>query len=280
MTATSTRAHTATSRSRRRRIHLLTQACILAALLCHSGPAQEKRAPKPNPLTREDVQRGISQFQQNCAMCHGTEAKGASGPNLVESSLVRHDQHGDLIAPLIHDGRLPRGMPAFPNLIPAQVADIVSFLHAIVEVSDNRGSGGTARGLALKNLLTGNAEAGKQFFQGPGHCAACHSPTDDLRGIAKKYTPLELEGRILYPSGQPKSATVTLPSGKQTSGQLLHLDPFYVALLDHQGEYRSWPIRPGVKVDVQDPLRAHRDLLERYADKDIHDLFAYLETLH
>jgi cytochrome c oxidase cbb3-type subunit 3 len=30
---------------------------------------------------------------------------------------------------------------------------------------------------------------------------------------------------------------------------------------------------------VKDPLAAHERLLENYTDKNIHDLFAYLETL-
>jgi cytochrome c oxidase cbb3-type subunit 3 len=34
-----------------------------------------------------------------------------------------------------------------------------------------------------------------------------------------------------------------------------------------------------VKVQVEDPLRGHRELLEQYKEKDIHDVFAYLETL-
>jgi cytochrome c oxidase cbb3-type subunit III len=32
-------------------------------------------------------------------------------------------------------------------------------------------------------------------------------------------------------------------------------------------------------VSVQDPLQAHHDMLTKYTDADIHDLFAYLETL-
>jgi cytochrome c oxidase cbb3-type subunit 3 len=34
-----------------------------------------------------------------------------------------------------------------------------------------------------------------------------------------------------------------------------------------------------VKVDVRDPLKAHRELMKRYTDADMHNLFAYLETL-
>ena len=68
------------------------------------------------------------------------------------------------------------------------------------------------------------------------------------------------------------------PSGKKVHGKLLHLDGFYVAILDQDGWYRSWPLQQ-VKVQVNDPLAGHLELLSKYTDKDIHDVFAYLETL-
>ena len=33
------------------------------------------------------------------------------------------------------------------------------------------------------------------------------------------------------------------------------------------------------KVEVHDPMKAHRDLLATYTDKDLHDVTAYLVTL-
>ena len=33
------------------------------------------------------------------------------------------------------------------------------------------------------------------------------------------------------------------------------------------------------QVAIHDPLKAHRDLLSQYSDKDIHDVTAYLVTL-
>ncbi|MEO6803293.1 MAG: c-type cytochrome [Granulicella sp.] len=240
---------------------------------------QERRTAKASPMTRPEVQRGMAEFQQSCSMCHGPEAKGASGPNLIESSLVRHDEKGELIGPLIREGRLSRGMPGFPNTSAAQEDEIVAFLHAMVQVSDNRGSGGTAQGYSLKRMMTGDATQGKAYFNGPGRCSECHSVSGDLKGVAKRYRPQELEARILYPSGGMQRATVTLGAGERVVGQLLHLDGFYVAMVDAQGQYRSWPLRGNVKVHVEDPLRGHRELLEQYKDKDIHDVFAYLETL-
>ena len=48
----------------------------------------------------------------------------------------------------------------------------------------------------------------------------------------------------------------------------------------HSGNFHSWSREDGkVKVEVEDPLRAHRELLEKYTDEIMHDLTAYLVTL-
>lgn len=256
-----------TQRHYKRWIYFL---CILAFAV---------RAPAQSDLMKhENVQRGHADFKQSCAICHGTDALGGVGPNLVQSSQVRHDENGNLIAPIIQDGRPDKGMPAFPLMDSAEISDIVAFLHARVAVASVVSSEGLAGGYSLQQLLTGNSEQGKQYFYGAGQCATCHSPTGDLAGIAKKYSPADLESRFLYPPDDSVTATVALQSGKQLHGKLLHLDAFYVAILDRDGWYRSWPLQQ-VKVQVHDPLAEHLRLLSKYTDKDIHDVFAYLETL-
>jgi cytochrome c oxidase cbb3-type subunit 3 len=99
-----------------------------------------------------------------------------------------------------------------------------------------------------------------------------------LAHIAKKYAPVDLQTRFLYPSGAKKTATITLSSGKTVSGTLAYLDAFTVGIHGPGGWYRSWP-RDSVKVAIHDPLAAHRALLHEYTQADIHNLFAYLETL-
>ena len=66
----------------------------------------------PNP---EAAARGQKTFVATCGFCHGTNATGgAQGPNLVRSTMVLHDQGtGKEIAPVIHNGRPDKGMPAF-----------------------------------------------------------------------------------------------------------------------------------------------------------------------
>jgi cytochrome c oxidase cbb3-type subunit III len=157
-----------------------------------------------------------------------------------------------------------------------QISDISAFLHFRVKetMATNRVPGD----YALEKLLTGDAKAGLAYFNGAGGCIGCHSPKGDLAGIAGKYAPLELESRFLYPKGAKPAASITLPSGKAVSGTLEYMDEFDVAIRDGVGTYRSWP-RAGAKVEVRDPLDAHRELMKKYTDADVHNLFAYLETL-
>ncbi len=238
-------------------------ACFFAALLAASA---QQHVP---------TVRGQKEFAQSCGFCHGEDATGSRAPDLVRSPLVNRDSGGDLIAPVIRNGRPDQGMPALP-LPDATIQDIVAFLHT--RVKQAAGSSRVGGDYPIERLLTGDATAGRAYFNGAGKCATCHSPTGDLAGIAKKYPPLFLEERILAPRAGRPTVTVTTPSGAQITGKLDHLDDFSVSLRDTDGWYHSWS-RDHVKVAVNDPLQTHREMLTKYTDADIHNLFAYLETL-
>jgi mono/diheme cytochrome c family protein len=228
----------------------------------------------------EAAARGQKLFVANCAFCHGQNATGAEGPNLVRSTLVLHDEKGELIGPFLLKGRPDKGMPAFPSLTSAQTYDIAEFLHSRVEAATNR------FGYKIQNVVTGNAEAGKAFFD--AHCTNCHSATGDLAHIGSKVEPADLQALFLYPSetvnakgektALPVQVTVTLPSGQSESGVLKRIDDFNVSFIGPDGQFHSYP-RSEVKVDVKDPLAGHRELLSQYTDADMHNVLAYLVTL-
>jgi cytochrome c oxidase cbb3-type subunit 3 len=223
------------------------------------------------------IERGRVQFAQSCAFCHGVNANGGThGPSLIRSAVVRHDENGNLMGPVIHDGRPDRGMPPVP-LSANQVSDIVAFVKSRVSAADIRSANRGLQGSSDK-LLTGNADAGKAFFQGAGGCSNCHSPAGDLAGIARKYTPDVLQARFLYPQRRRTTVTVTEAGGKQYTGDLLALTNYDVSMQDAAGWYHSWPLE-SVKVDAKEPLAAHRALLQKYTDSDMHNMLAYLETL-
>jgi cytochrome c oxidase cbb3-type subunit 3 len=231
------------------------------------------------------VDRGAKLFAANCGGCHGANAKGAPGaPDLVRSVLVLDDEKGILIAPVLREGRPDQGMPK-PNLTEAQISDIVAWLHVQTYAAGHRAS------YTFLDVVTGDSKRGEAYFNSTGKCNTCHSVTGDLAGIGKKYEPFALQSRWLQPRGgrsatrseSARSAikvTVTLPSGESVSGTLDHIDDFNVSLYDSSGEYHSFA-RDGArpKVEIHDPLKAHRDLLALYTDADIHNVTAFLVTL-
>jgi cytochrome c oxidase cbb3-type subunit 3 len=163
-------------------------------------------------------------------------------------------------------------------LTAAQVADIVGYLKARVAEVDKTSGLRPSREYDLKKLLSGDAALGKAYFNGPGRCARCHSPTGDLKGIASRYPPIELQARFMYPTGVRQNATVTDGAGKQFTGELVQQDAFDVTIRTADGLQRSWPSR-SVKVETTDRLAGHLELLSKYTNADVHNLFAYLVTL-
>ena len=223
------------------------------------------------------AEAGGSLFQQNCAFCHGRDAMGGeTGPDLTRSKLVQADVDGDKISEVVHNGRPEKKMPAF-NFSSQEMASIVAFIHS--QEAKARSMAGKRRGVDVADLQTGNVEAGKQYFNGAGGCAKCHSATGDLAGIAKRYEGLQLEERMLYPRDVKSRVTVTLPSGEKVTGTVAYRDEFTIGLRDSTGTYRSWPTSK-VKYTVDSPVDAHVELFSKYTDDDIHNLMAYLQTMH
>lgn len=254
---------------------------ILAALFALAAGqlqtfGQDNAAIRDQNANAANVAAGKTEFKQTCGFCHGPDGRGASGPDLIRSSVVSHDVNGNLIGQVVRNGRPEKGMPAFPLTDP-QIRAIADFLHAEAQLASS-----VARRVPTEypaeKLLVGNAEAGKAYFNGEGHCAQCHSPAGDFAHIATKYKPIDLQSRIAFPSGAVPSVVVTEPSGNKITGDQVYADEFMISLRTPEGWIHSWK-RNAIKLEIRDPLAAHEKLLTTYTDKAIHDLFAYLETL-
>jgi cytochrome c oxidase cbb3-type subunit 3 len=193
--------------------------------------------------------------------------------------LVAADVDGDKIGPVIRNGRPDKGMPPLARS-DEQIAGLVAFIHTQLQNAQSPGGrkAGGRKGVDPEDLQTGNADAGKQYFNGAGGCANCHSPTGDLAGIASRFKGLELEERMLYPRRPKSTVTVTLSTGQEISGTLAYLDEFTVGITNADGIYQSWRTRD-VKYKVNAPAEAHVDLFSKYTDADVHNLMAYLQTL-
>ena len=247
------------------------------------GPVSGMGADDKHVVDAAAADRGRKTYAAECINCHGAHGRGSdNGADLVRSLIVLHDRYGNELGPFLRKGHPTQTTPS-ANLSQTQIEELSHLVH--------RELYGTLRGaLDVQNVLTGDAKAGAAFFNGAGKCSACHSPTGDFAGIGKKYEPVMLQQRFLFPqagrggrgggpASRPVTVTVTPASGTPVSGALVQIDDFNVSLRDASGEYHSWKRTSGLKVAKNNPFAAHIELLDQYTDKNMHDIVAYLESL-
>jgi cytochrome c oxidase cbb3-type subunit 3 len=291
-----------------RRTWIVTTFAGLALAALHASAQQPPPPAQPPPRQQPGVfpamqrpladpvlvERGKGLFGVNCIACHGADARGGqlNGPNLLRSQLVLMDKDGELIGPVIQNGRPERGMPPMP-LPPDDIKAIAEFIHSLTGAS--RGQGAPPPSEAPPpDIVVGNAAAGREYFA--AKCSACHSVDGDLKGIATRIAdPKMLQnqwvsggaagGRRRGPApeagnGSAMTATVTLPSGEKVQGRLARIDDFLVTLAQEDGSLRSFRRDGDVpRIDITDPLEGHKQLLSVLTDKDMRNVTAYLVTL-
>jgi len=242
-------------------------------------PGQARAAADPAILARGKTLYGIS-----CQGCHGPDLRGGDmgGPNLLRSQIALADLDGELIVPIIQGSRQAMGMPKIP-LSPEDSKTVAAYVRSVVVTIGRAGAPPSQQ--QPVNIVVGSAADGAAYFA--TSCRGCHSPEGDLRGIATRIaSPKALQnawvtgGAYKKTNGPSANAVVTLPSGEAVQGELVRIDDFLITLNLSGGELRTI-MRKGdsPRVVITDPLKAHKDLLLKYSDKEIHDVTAYLVTL-
>jgi cytochrome c oxidase cbb3-type subunit III len=248
----------------------------------HIETSTFNQAPGRPPEDPAVVARGKVAYEKYCQQCHSADMRGTeTNPNLLRSQDALIDKQGEQLVPIMRGESTE--FPGHKTEISQEDATAVAayirtFLAQI-------GSQGRAPGDASRqpNIVVGNAEKGKQYFD--KSCASCHSPTGDLSGFANRAgSPKQMQAAWLrgtYVGAQVKPATVTVTEAKKppVSGILIHADDFLVTLQKEDGGLLTIRRSGDTQVDIHDPLDAHRLLLPKYTDEDIHDVTAYLVTL-
>ena len=246
-------------------------------------PGQQRPAGDP-----VKIERGKAIYGIHCTSCHGADLRGGDlgGPNLLRSQLTLSDQDGELILPIIQGSRQAQGMPAIDVSREDGLA-VAAYVRSIVATIGRQGMPPSV-GQEPPTILVGDARAGQAYFD--AKCNGCHSPTGDLKGIATRFPdPKALQNRWVAGGGgrrgggssaHPVTATIIQPSGETIEGRLVRIDDFLVTIaLDDATMHTFRRNDGGPKVEVHDPMKAHRDLLSVYTDQQMHDVTAYLVTL-
>jgi cytochrome c oxidase cbb3-type subunit 3 len=259
---------------------------------------ERERRPPPFPAHQRPLapaavlDRGKTMYASMCSACHGADARGGQlgGVNLLRSPTVLGDRDGELVLPIVKNGRPGTAMAAMPMPDDDSKA-IVAFLHSLQAAGSNQGGPPPGPPVEL-NILVGDAKAGAAYFATT--CASCHSPSGDLAGIASR-VPEAKSLQNLWVSGgrasgrgpgrrrrnaeQAATVKVTLPN-EVLQGRLVRMDDFLVTLAFEDGTTRTIR-RSGdtPAVEIADPLARHNALLAEYTNKTMHDVTAYLATL-
>ncbi len=265
----------------------LAQTAAAAPGAAGRGPRANVGAADRHRVEPAAADRGRKIYAAECVTCHGPSARGTErGANLVRSTRVLRDRYGSAIGPFLKQGHPMQTSKSSTALTDAQITDLSHFIWDRIN--------NTLRGspeFDVKDVLTGDPKAGQAYFTGEGRCSGCHSPTGDLAGYGKRYQPVDIQQRFVFPfaaGGRGRggsntrtqvTATVTMANGQTLSGVLVSIDDFHVSLRDASGEYRSLARTPDMKIERKDPFAAHIELLDRLTDKAMHDVVAYLESL-
>jgi len=162
-------------------------------------------------------------------------------------------------------------MPAFATMTDGQLTDIAEFLHLQVEDVANRGN------YRVLNILVGNAANGKAYVE--GHCMTCHT-TETFAHIASRFrTPDQLQRNWVWPVREEKITARVKTAEGTISGRVTLISDFRITLETASGETRTIDRGPGVEVQIDDPLKAHLQMVMTLKNDDMHNVTAYLETL-
>ena len=148
--------------------------------------------------TAQEVARGRTLFEAQCAYCHGADGDGGRGANLARAELRRAPTDEALFR-VVNRGIPGTGMPG--NAMSARETwQVVAFVRSL--------------GRVKREPLPGNAAHGAQVYEAVG-CAACHTIRGrggpfgpDLTDIGARSSPAYFAARssIRRPTCRPGSS--------------------------------------------------------------------------
>jgi putative heme-binding domain-containing protein len=243
-------------------------AAVVTASLVRVAAAQD------SAYSPADAQDGERLFMNSCANCHGPDGDVVPGVDL-EHGQFRHASSDAELADVIRRGIPGTAMPP-GNYSNTAATQIIAFLR-------------TQAASRQATVARGDAQRGRELFEGKGQCFTCHSVNGkgprlgvDISDIGSIRRTADLEKALLDPAPvvRPQNRRVHLVTddGSTVTGRLLNHDMLTVQLLDAHEQLRTFAkssLREFTIVEAS-PKTSYRGKLT--AD-EIADLVGYLATL-
>ena len=271
----------------------LSLACLVV-MICFAM-SQPLFAQEKNPYAGEAkvAKLGEYQFRLNCAFCHGLGARGGGrGPDLTRAQ--KH--HGNSDAEMfhnIHDGIAGTAMPAATNggigvgMSDEEIWEVVTYLRSIQ--------------VKAPAQPAGNAEHGKELFNGSAACSSCHmiqgkggrlGPdlstvgasrsteylVESVRNPSRRLAQGIFEAMKEFPQEYELVSVVTA-DGTKLTGVVLNEDQFTLQMLDAREQLHLLE-----KSKLRSFEKSRESAMPAYdqkalSDKDVQDLIAYLQAV-
>ena len=221
------------------------------------------------------AEAGKELFRANCAVCHGPEGDAVPGTDLAHGKFRRASSDAEIVE-IIRKGIPGTSMPAHDDFSDFEPQSIVAYLHSISS---------TARG----NSIVGDADRGRNLFEGRGGCLKCHRVGErgsrvgpNLTEIGSVRRVVELERSILEPNveilPQNRFVRVVTRDGASITGRILNHDGFTVQLIDTHEQLRSF-VRSELRefaFENTSPMPSYKGKLN---SQELADLVSYLVSL-
>lgn len=224
-------------------------------------------------VTAQEVARGRTLFEAQCAYCHGADGDGGRGANLARATLRRAPTDEALFR-VVNRGIPGTGMPG--NAMSARETwQVVAFVRSL--------------GRVKREPLPGDAARGAQMYEAVG-CAACHTIRGrggpigpDLTDVGVRSSPAYIRRSIVDPQAEVpsgfKQVRVVTREGRRLVGVRVNEDTFSIQFRDAAGTLYSFfkeELTEFVTDDGRTAMPSYRERLEPTA---LDDLVAYLVLL-
>lgn len=229
----------------------------------------------PQAGNAEAIQRGATLFRSRCSGCHGSDARGYLGPDLLgilaagatDQRVLRVARNG------VPDTEMP---PQDPGRVPdGDLREILGYLRSLGTV-------------AVSATSSGNAQNGERLFR--TNCAGCHRVSGrggqlgpDLTSIGSARSRQSLAQKIRGARGSIRRGfepvTIVTRDGQRIRGVRKNEDEFSIQIMDVTERLQGF-----LKANVAQVTAEERSLmpvygLDRFSERELDDLLRYLETL-
>jgi cytochrome c oxidase cbb3-type subunit 3 len=271
-------------------VKVLSSAAILFLLIGTVGRANSG-APQAAAIQRTPdaalFVAGKKIFDQNCAGCHGLDARGGEhAPNIANNPELQRMADAQLVR-IVHDGAASGAMPAFGSILKdGEIKAVVGYLRSLQ---------GRRGGDVAATKLPGDPAAGKLLFfdtnGGKAGCAKCHSlvvegagaggfVAPDLTNYAEAREPAEILRAITNPSENAnarwRTAVVTMRDGEKFSGLVRNQDNFSMQLQSPDGSFHLLDRASVADVTFDSKSMMPADYAQRLTPAELNDLVSFL----